>query len=397
MKVLVLNCGSSSIKFQLIDMDDEKVLQKGVYERVGTKEAFLTVKVDGKKIKVEKPALNHVEGIKVIFSELLNEEYGKLSSLDELDAVGHRVVHGGEKFAESVLITDEVKEAIKENIPLSPLHNPAGLAGIEAVEEVTKGKPNVAVFDTAFHQTMDEKAYIYNIPYEYYEKYRVRRYGFHGTSHRYIANRVRELLGEDNSKRIISCHIGQGASIAAVKDGKSIDTSMGFTPLAGIPMGTRSGDIDPSIIKFLMDKEGLSIEEVDNMLNKKSGALGVSGVSSDFRDVESAAKEGNKRAKLALDANAYQTAKVVASYMATLGGADVIAFAGGVGENGQATRSDICKYLEFAGVKIDEKLNDVKGEERKISTEDSKVEVWIIPTNEELMIARDTKNIVENN
>ncbi len=397
MKVLVLNCGSSSIKFQLIDMDDEKVLQKGVYERVGTKEAFLTVKVDGKKIKVEKPALNHVEGIKVIFSELLNEEYGKLSSLDELDAVGHRVVHGGEKFAESVLITDEVKEAIKENIPLSPLHNPAGLAGIEAVEEVAKGKPNVAVFDTAFHQTMDEKAYIYNIPYEYYEKYRVRRYGFHGTSHRYIANRVRELLGEDNSKRIISCHIGQGASIAAVKDGKSIDTSMGFTPLAGIPMGTRSGDIDPSIIKFLMDKEGLSIEEVDNMLNKKSGALGVSGVSSDFRDVESAAKEGNKRAKLALDANAYQTAKVVASYMATLGGADVIAFAGGVGENGQATRSDICKYLEFAGVKIDEKLNDVKGEERKISTEDSKVEVWIIPTNEELMIARDTKNIVENN
>lgn len=397
MKVLVLNCGSSSIKFQLIDMDDEKVLQKGVYERVGTKEAFLTVKVDGNKIKVEKPALNHVEGIKVIFGELLNEEYGKLSSLDELDAVGHRIVHGGEKFAESVLITDEVKEAIKENIPLSPLHNPAGLAGIEAVEEVAKGKPNVAVFDTAFHQTMDEKAYIYNIPYEYYEKYRVRRYGFHGTSHRYIANRVRELLGEDNSKRIISCHIGQGASIAAVKDGKSIDTSMGFTPLAGIPMGTRSGDIDPSIIKFLMDKEGLSIEEVDNMLNKKSGALGVSGVSSDFRDVESAAKEGNKRAKLALDANAYQTAKVVASYMATLGGADVIAFAGGVGENGQATRSDICKYLEFAGVKIDENLNDVKGEERKISTEDSKVEVWIIPTNEELMIARDTKNIVENN
>ena len=397
MKVLVLNCGSSSIKFQLIDMDDEKVLQKGVYERVGTKEAFLTVKVDGKKIKVEKPALNHIEGIKVIFDELLNKEYGKLSSLDELDAVGHRIVHGGEKFAESVLITNEVKEAIKENIPLSPLHNPAGLAGIEAVEEVAKGKPNVAVFDTAFHQTMDEKAYIYNIPYEYYEKYRVRRYGFHGTSHRYIANRVKELLGEDNSKRIISCHIGQGASIAAVKDGKSIDTSMGFTPLAGIPMGTRSGDIDPSIIKFLMDKEGLSIEEVDNILNKKSGALGVSGVSADFRDVESAAKEGNKRAKLALDANAYQTAKVVASYMATLGGADVIAFAGGVGENGQATRSDICKYLEFAGVKIDENLNDVKGEERKISTEDSKVQVWIIPTNEELMIARDTKNIVENN
>lgn len=397
MKVLVLNCGSSSIKFQLIDMNDEKVLQKGVYERVGTKEAFLTVKVDGKKIRVEEPALNHVEGIKVIFGELLNEEYGKLSSLDELDAIGHRVVHGGEKFAESVLITDEVKEAIRENIPLSPLHNPAGLAGIEAVEEVAEGKPNVAVFDTAFHQTMDEKAYIYNIPYEYYEKYRVRKYGFHGTSHRYIANRVRELLGEDNSKRIISCHIGQGASIAAVKDGKSIDTSMGFTPLAGIPMGTRSGDIDPSIIKFLMDKEGLSIEEVDNMLNKKSGALGVSGVSADFRDIESAAKEGNKRAKLALDANAYQTAKVVASYMATLGGADVIAFAGGVGENGQDTRADICKYLEFAGVKIDKKLNDVKGEERKISTEDSKVEVWIIPTNEELMIARDTKEIVENN
>ena len=295
------------------------------------------------------------------------------------------------------MINDEVLKAVDEISVLAPLHNPANLKGVDAITKLLPNVKQVAVFDTAFHQTMPKKSFMYGLPHELYTKHGVRRYGFHGTSHRYIANRVKELLGEDNSKRIISCHIGQGASIAAVKDGKSIDTSMGFTPLAGIPMGTRSGDIDPSIIKFLMDKEGLSIEEVDNILNKKSGALGVSGVSADFRDVESAAKEGNKRAKLALDANAYQTAKVVASYMATLGGADVIAFAGGVGENGQATRSDICKYLEFAGVKIDENLNDVKGEERKISTEDSKVQVWIIPTNEELMIARDTKNIVENN
>lgn len=395
MKILVLNCGSSSIKFQLVDMTDEKVLMKGVYERVGTPQAFLTVKVDGEKIKLEESALNHIEGIEVIFKQLLNEKYGKLNSLEELDAIGHRVVHGGEKFASSVLITDEVKNAIEECAVLSPLHNPAGLNGIIACQKVAPNIPNVGVFDTAFHQTMDKKAYIYNIPYEYYEKYGIRKYGFHGTSHRYIAQRVKELVGDDKAKRIISCHIGQGASICAVKDGKSIETSMGLTPLAGIPMGTRSGDIDPSIITYIANKENLTLDEVDNILNKKSGVLGLSGISSDFRDVEQAASENNERAILALESNVYQTAKFVSSYFAVLNGADVIAFAGGVGENGKETRSAICEYLKYAGVEIDEKLNDVKGEERRISTPNSKVEVWIIPTNEEIMIARDAKDIVE--
>lgn len=395
MKILVLNCGSSSIKFQLVDMTDEKVLMKGVYERVGTPQAFLTVKVDGEKIKLEESALNHIEGIEVIFKQLLNEKYGKLKSLEELDAIGHRVVHGGEKFASSVLITDEVKNAIEECAVLSPLHNPAGLNGIIACQKVAPNIPNVGVFDTAFHQTMEKKAYIYNIPYEYYEKYGIRKYGFHGTSHRYIAQRVKELVGDDKAKRIISCHIGQGASICAVKDGKSIETSMGLTPLAGIPMGTRSGDIDPSIITYIANKENLTLDEVDNILNKKSGVLGLSGISSDFRDVEQAASENNERAILALKSNVYQTAKFVSSYFAVLNGADVIAFAGGVGENGKETRSAICEYLKYAGVEIDEKLNDVKGEERRISTPNSKVEVWIIPTNEEIMIARDAKDIVE--
>lgn len=395
MKILVLNCGSSSIKFQLVDMTDEKVLMKGVYERVGTPQAFLTVKVDGEKIKLEESALNHIEGIEVIFKQLLNKKYGKLNSLEELDAIGHRVVHGGEKFASSVLITDEVKQAIEECAVLSPLHNPAGLNGIIACQKVAPNIPNVGVFDTAFHQTMDKKAYIYNIPYEYYEKYGIRKYGFHGTSHRYIAQRVKELVGDDKAKRIISCHIGQGASICAVKDGKSIETSMGLTPLAGIPMGTRSGDIDPSIITYIANKENLTLDEVDNILNKKSGVLGLSGISSDFRDVEQAASENNSRAILALESNVYQTAKFVSSYFAVLNGADVIAFAGGVGENGKETRSAICEYLKYAGVEIDETLNDVKGEERKISTPNSKVEVWIIPTNEEIMIARDAKDIVE--
>lgn len=395
MKILVLNCGSSSIKFQLVDMTDEKVLMKGVYERVGTPQAFLTVKVDGEKIKLEESALNHIEGIEVIFKQLLNEKYGKLNSLEELDAIGHRVVHGGEKFASSVLITDEVKQAIEECTVLSPLHNPAGLNGIIACQKVAPNIPNVGVFDTAFHQTMDKKAYMYNIPYEYYEKYGIRKYGFHGTSHRYIAQRVKELVGDDKAKKIISCHIGQGASICAVKDGKSIETSMGLTPLAGIPMGTRSGDIDPSIITYIANKENLTLDEVDNILNKKSGVLGLSGISSDFRDVEQAASENNSRAILALESNVYQTAKFVSSYFAVLNGADVIAFAGGVGENGKETRSAICEYLKYAGVEIDETLNDVKGEERKISTPNSKVEVWIIPTNEEIMIARDAKDIVE--
>ena len=395
MKVLVLNCGSSSIKFQLIDMDDEKVLQKGVYERVGTKEAFLTVKVDGKKIKVEKPALNHVEGIKVIFSELLNEEYGKLSSLDELDAVGHRVVHGGEKFAESVLITDEVKEAIKENIPLSPLHNPAGLAGIEAVEEVAKGKPNVAVFDTAFHQSMPEENFLYGIDYKYYEDQAVRKYGFHGTSHDFITQKTAKVLEKDQKDlNMISCHLGNGSSICAVKEGKSFDTTMGLTPLEGLVMGTRSGDLDPTVVTFLMNEYGYDTKKMDNVLNKESGVLGVSGVSSDFRDLENAANDGNKRADIALKMFANRAKRYVAGYMAEIGKTDAIVFTGGIGENSATMRADIMKGFEQFGIKIDPEKNNVRGGCHLISTDDSKVKVFVIATNEELMIARDTKKLV---
>lgn len=395
MKALVLNCGSSSIKYQLVDMSDESVLMKGLYERIGTKEAVLTVKSGEMKQVLEIDTPDHTKGIEVVFKELVDPKYGVLESLDELHVIGHRVVHGGERFSESVIVDEEVKSEIEKVIPLSPLHNPAALAGIVACEKLAPAITNVVVFDTAFHQTMPEVAYIYNIPYEMYEKHKIRKYGFHGTSHRYISGRIIEELGVENARRIITCHIGQGASICAVKDGKSIDTSMGLSPLGGIPMGSRSGNLDPSIIPYLCKVEGIKIEEMSDLLNKKSGAYGLSGVSTDFRDIEKAASEGNKRAQLALNSNHYLTAQTIAGYMATLGGADVIAFAGGVGENGKETRKAICEHLKFAGVEIDDELNNVRGEERKISTENSKVQVWIVPTNEEIVIARDAKRLLE--
>ena len=398
MKILVVNCGSSSIKYQLINMENEEVMAKGYLEKIGLPDSFLTHRVNGEKYKIEKEIKNHEEGIKLVLDQLLDENYGVIKDLSEIDAVGHRVVHGGEKFSDSVLITDEVIDTIKECIPLAPLHNPAGITGIEACKKVLPNVPMVGVFDTAFHQTIPEEAYIYSIPYEYYEKYRIRKYGFHGTSHKFVSRRVAELIGKPiEDLKMVTCHLGQGGSLCAVKGGKSVDTSMGLTPLAGIPMGTRSGDIDPSIVTFLMKQEGLTPDEMDEILNKKSGKLGVSGVSFDDRDIEAAMKEGNKRAKLAIDTFVYQVIGYIGRYAAQMNGIDVITFAGGVGENGPEVRRDICKSLEFLGVKIDEEKNNVRGKECEISTPDSKVKVYIIPTNEELMIARDTMDIIVNN
>ena len=394
MKVLVLNCGSSSIKFQLFNMPEEKVLIKGYYERIGTEEAFLTIKIKGEKEKFNIPALNHKDGIDVILEKLLDPKYDVLKSLDEISAVGHRMVHGGEKFVKSVLIDDEVIKEVENLITLAPLHNPSCIAGVLAMQKSLPKVPMVAVFDTAFHQTMPDYAYIYNIPYKYYENNKIRKYGFHGTSHRYIGQRVAEVLGKNKEDlNIISCHLGQGASICAIKNGKSIDTSMGLTPLAGIPMGTRSGNIDPSIVPYIAKIENIDASEVDRILNKESGVYGVSGVSSDFRDIEDAAIKGNKKAILALKSNAYLIAQTIGAYAVSLGHVDAIAFAGGVGENGEGTRADICSYLKILGVELDLELNNTKSDERKISTDDSKIEVWIIPTDEEIMIARDTVEI----
>ena len=396
MKVLVVNCGSSSIKYQLINMENEEVMAKGYLEKIGLPDSFLTHKVNGEKYRIEKVITNHEEGIKLVLDQLLDENYGVIKDLKEIDAVGHREVHGGEKFSDSVIITDEVIDAMKECIPLAPLHNPAGITGIEACKKVLPNVPMVGVFDTAFHQTIPEEAYIYAIPYEYYEKYRIRKYGFHGTSHKFVSRRVAELMGKPvEDLKIITCHLGQGGSLCAVKGGKSVDTSMGLTPLAGIPMGTRCGDIDPSIVTFLMKQENLTPDEMDTILNKKSGKLGISGVSFDDRDIEKAAAEGNQRAKLAIDTFAYQVLGFIGRYAAQMNGVDVITFAGGVGENGPEVRSKICNSLEFLGVKIDEEKNKVRGKECEISTPDSKVKVYIVPTDEELMIARDTMNLVK--
>ncbi len=399
MKILVLNSGSSSLKYQLIDMENEQVLAKGNYERIGSKDSFVTHKVGSEKYKYEREAKNHEEAISFVLSQFTDSEHGVISSLDEITAVGHRVVHGGEKFNKSVVITDEVKETIRECIPLAPLHNPAALTGIEACEKVMPGKKNVAVFDTAFHQTIPEERYIYPIPYQYYEKYGIRKYGFHGTSHRYVSARVAELVGKpvENLKTIV-CHLGQGASLCAVENGKSVDTSMGFTPLAGIAMGTRSGDLDPSIVTFLMKKENLSADEVENILNKKSGLLGISGISADNRDLlESIEKndENAKRASIAMETYCYIIAQYIAKYAVAMNGVDVIAFAGGVGERGPDERKMICEHLTWMGVKLDLEANNVKAEEREISSKDSKVKVWIVPTEEELMIARDTRDLIK--
>ena len=396
MKILVINCGSSSFKYQLINMEDESVMAKGNYERIGIGESFLTHKVGDQKFKFTNPVKNHDEAIKFVMDQLTDKEHGVITSLDEINAIGHRVVHGGEKFTKSVIVDDEVEKGIEDAITFAPLHNPAHLQGIEACKKELPGKPNVVVFDTAFHQTMPKEHYLYAIPYEYYEKYGVRKYGAHGTSHKYVSLRIAELLGKPVEElKIINCHLGQGASLCAIQNGKCVDTSMGLTPLGGIAMGSRSGDLDPSVVTYLMKKENLSADEMETILNKKSGIYGISEISPDNRDIEEAAAEGNERAKLTLKEYAYIIAQYIGKYAVTMNGVDVITFTAGVGERGPETRADVCSYLGFMGVELDKELNNVKGEEREISTKNSKVKVWIVPTNEELMIARETMNLVK--
>ena len=396
MKILVLNSGSSSLKYQVIDTETGEMLVKGYYERIGQVGAFLTHKVNGEKHHFEHPAKNHEKAIQFVMKRLTSDHYGVFKSLDELDAIGHRVVHGGEQFKDAVLITDEVIQEIKENAMLAPLHNPAAILGIEACQKVVPNKPMVAVFDTAFHQTISKEKYIYPIPYEYYEKYHVRKYGFHGTSHQYVANRVAEILGKDIKElKIVNCHLGQGASICAIKNGESVETSMGLTPLGGIPMGTRSGDLDPSVVTYLMKKEELDADDVEEVLNRESGVYGISMVSVDFRDIEAEALAGGKHAKLALDAYHYSIAGYIAKCAVAMGGIDVLTFTAGVGEKSPYSRSEICKQLGIFGVEISGKANLVKGEEAEISSPNSKVKVFVIPTNEELMIAKETERLIK--
>ena len=397
MNILVINCGSSSLKYQLINAETEKVLAKGLCERIGI-DGRLTYSPAGGEKEVSDLAMpTHTEAIQFVLDALTNEKTGVIKSLDEVGAVGHRVVHGGEKFAKSVVITEEVKAAIEECNDLAPLHNPANLIGIAACEKCMPGVPMVAVFDTAFHQTMPGEAYMYALPYEYYEKYKVRRYGFHGTSHSFVSKRTAEFLGKDvKDMKIIVCHLGNGSSISAVKNGESIDTSMGLTPLEGVPMGTRSGDIDPAILEFLAKKENMDIFQLTSVLNKKSGVFGVSGgVSSDFRDLENAAEEGNDKAQLARDVFSYNVAKYVGAYAAAMNGVDAIAFTAGVGENDGLVRKDIVARLGYLGIELDEEANKKRGDDNIISTPDSKVTVCVIPTNEELAIARETLALVK--
>ena len=396
MKILVLNCGSSSLKYQLINMETEEVLASGKYERIGEDEAFITHKVNGQKIEIKHPAKTHEEAVDFTLKQLINPEYKVIDSLDEISAIGHRLVHGGEKINKSVVITDEVVDVLKECIDLAPLHNPAGIIGIEACKKVMPGKPMVGVIDTAFHQTMPKERYIYPIPYEYYKKYGIRKYGFHGTSHMYVSQRLAEIVGKDISElKIVTCHLGQGSSICAVEGGKSVDTSMGLTPLAGIPMVTRSGDLDPSVVTFLMKKEGWTPEEAENMLNKKSGVQGISGLAPDFREIEAASYGENERAAIAIEKFKYEIASYIAKYAVAMNGVDYIVFTGGVGENQINIRRGICEKLEFMGVKIDVEANNVRGVEKEISAPDSKVKVYLVPTNEELMIAKETARLVK--
>ena len=396
MKILVLNSGSSSLKYQVIDMDTEKMLVKGYFERIGQQNSFLTHKVNGIKHKFEKSVANHEQALEFVFTRLTNDHYGVIKSLDELGGIGHRVVQGGEKYSQPVIITDDVIAEIEKCSDLAPLHNPAAILGIKACKKIAPNIPMVAVFDTAFHQSIPKERYIYPIPYEYYKKYGIRKYGAHGTSHEYVAHRVAEIMEKDiKDLKIVTCHLGNGCSLAAVKGGKSIDTSMGFTPLAGIMMGTRAGSIDPSVISFLIEEKGYTIEQVDEMLNKKSGVLGVSGVSSDFRDVRAAAQEGNERAQLALDIFHYKIKTQIAAYAGAMGGIDVIVFTAGIGENAALVRSESLKGLEFLGFNLDAKKNEIAGEIGEISTDDSRVKVYVIPTNEELMIARDTARLAQ--
>ena len=394
MKILVINCGSSSLKYQLIDMDGEKLIAKGTYERIG-EASFLTHKINGQKYVLQHPAKTHKEALDFAIQQLLNKDYPAISSLDEIGAIGHRTVHGGEYFKESVIIDDEVIKRIEECSSLAPVHNPCSLIGIRACQELMPGKPMVAVFDTAFHQTIPEERYIYPITYKYYEKYKIRKYGFHGTSHYYVSHRIAEVLGKPiEDLKIVNCHLGQGASICAIQGGKSVETSMGLTPISGIPMCSRSGDLDPSIVTFLMKNENMTADDIDNMLNKDSGIWGICGVSKDVRDIEAAIDEGNEKAKLALEHYKYKIAEFIAKYAVAMQGIDVITFTAGVGENQVRVRKGICEYLKFMGVKIDDERNKVKSEEALISTDDSSIPVWVIPTNEELVIARDTLRLV---
>ena len=396
MNVLVINCGSSSLKYQVLNMTNEELLCKGLVERIGMDGSVITHEKEGMdKVKTEVPMKDHKDAIEQVLAAIQNAEYGVVASMEEIGAVGHRVVHAGEKYASSVLITEDVIKALEECIELAPLHNPPNLLGIAACQELMPTTPMVGVFDTAFHQTMPAESFIYAIPYEYYEKYGVRRYGFHGTSHRYVSQRAAEMLGKDlKDLKIISCHLGNGASVAAIKDGKCFDTSMGFTPLEGLAMGTRSGDMDPAIVTFIGEKEGLSMAEVNNVVNKKSGVLGISGVSSDFRDIEGAAAEGNYRADLALKVFTHKVKHYIGAYIAEMNGVDAIVFTAGVGENGIGNREAICADMEGLGIVLDKERNNVRGKDTVISTDDSKVKLLLIPTNEELMIARDTYEIV---
>ena len=393
MKILIINAGSSSLKYQFMESDGGQVFAKGLCERIGI-DGRLTHKVPGREdVKLDIAMPTHGEAIQAVLEALTDSDHGVIASMDEIDAVGHRVLHGGMAFTESCIIDDACIEAIKKCIPLGPLHNPANLMGIEACQKIMPSTPQVAVFDTAFHMTMPPKAYIYAIPYEYYEKDDVRRYGFHGTSHRYVSARAIDMLGNPEHSRVICCHLGNGSSLSACVDGKCMDTSMGLGPLAGFPMGTRSGDIDATIMEYLMGRYGYDIKEMLNILNKKSGVLGISGVSSDFRDIEAAAAEGNERAQLALDKFIYEVKKYIGAYATTMGGVDAIVFTAGVGENSKEMRMQICEGLEYMGVKMDAERNNVRGKEALISADDSKVKVFVIPTNEELMIAMDTAEL----
>ena len=393
MIVLVVNCGSSSLKYQLINMDNEEVMAKGLVEKIGLSDSLLTHKWNGQKKEVAQSIPDHKVAVKLVLDILT--ESGVIKSMSEIDAVGHRVVHGGEEFAASTVITDDVMKALEKCSAFAPLHNPANIIGINACAEIMPGVPQVAVFDTAFHQTMPAQAYMYGLPYELYKENGIRRYGFHGTSHRYVAGEIAKVLGKKvEDLRIINCHLGNGSSLCAIKNGKSVGTTMGFTPLAGVLMGTRCGDIDPAIVTTVMDQKGLSTKDMDTLMNKKSGVLGISGVSSDFRDLGDAAKEGNERAQLALDMFHYQVRKEIGAFAAAMGGVDVITFTAGVGENGIEDRAAICKGLEYLGAKLDPEKNNVRGKDAEISTADSTVKLYVIPTNEELMIARDTKELV---
>ena len=395
MKILVINAGSSSLKYQLIDMQDESVIAKGLVERIGIEGSKLTHKYDGKEFELTVPMKDHSAAMKHVLDALMDAEHGVIKSIDEIGAVGHRVLHGGDKFTASCIIDQPCLDAIEECIPLGPLHNPANLMGIRACQSVMPGTPMVAVFDTAFHQTMPKTAYMYGVPYEFYEKYHIRRYGFHGTSHRFVSARAIELLGlKGKESKIIVCHLGNGSSLSAVVNGKCVDTSMGLTPLEGVLMGTRSGDLDPAVVECIANNEHLTPTETLNLLNKKSGLMGLSGVSSDMRDVYTAAEAGNERAKMTLDIWAYRVKKYIGAYAAAMGGLDAVIFTAGIGENDKRSRASVCEGLEFMGIKLDPEKNNIRGVEAEISAADSKVKVWVIPTNEELAIARDTLELV---